>query len=83
MQAGQTIKVNCPSSLAYGGTPKYGHYNEDLIPADSPLDFELDVLECQNSIDKINEVNKNAENNAPVVYRRGEKQEPEEEAPVE
>jgi FKBP-type peptidyl-prolyl cis-trans isomerase len=71
MHAGQQLKVSCPSYLAYGGTPKYGHYNLDLIPADSPLVFELDVLECQQGIDKINEVNKKAKNNAPWVYRHG------------
>lgn len=71
MHAGQELKVSCPSYLGYGGTPKYGHFDRDLIPADSPLVFELDVLECQDSIEKINAVNKKAKNNAPMVYRHG------------
>lgn len=67
MHAGQELKISCPSELAYGGTPKYGHFNHDMIPADSPLVFVLDVLECQPTVDKINEVNKKAKNNAPMV----------------
>lgn len=71
MHAGQQLKVSCPSTLAYGGTPKYGHFDLDLIPADMPVVFELEVLECQQGIDNINQVNKKAKNNAPWVYRHG------------
>lgn len=73
MQAGQRVKTYCPAYLSYGGTPKYGHFGNDLIPADSPLVFELDILECENTIDKINAANKKAGNKAPVIYKRGEK----------
>lgn len=63
------LKIKCPSYLAYGGTPHYGHFENDLIPANSELIFELDILECQPDVEKINKVNKKAKNNAPIVYK--------------
>lgn len=47
-----------------------------MIPANTPLVFELEVLECQPSIEEINEVNEKANNNAPIVYRRGKRPAP-------
>ena len=69
------MKVACPSYLGYGGAAKYGQYGYDVIPGNSRLVFELDVLECQPSIEEINEANIKANNNAPMVYRRGQKRE--------
>ena len=71
MHAGQQMKVFCPGYLAYGGAARYGHYDLDVIPADMPVVFELEVLECQQGIDNINRVNKKKKNNAPWVYRHG------------
>ena len=67
MKAGQMLKLECPSYLAYGGNAKYGHFGHDLIPANSDLIFELEVLECESSVEKINAANRKAGNNAPVV----------------
>ena len=38
-----------------------------MIPGDSELTFELDVLECQPTIDKINDKNEEAGNRALYV----------------
>ena len=69
MHAGQVLKVKCPAYLAYGGTAKYGHFGLDVIPKDSDLVFELEVLECADSIEKFNEINKQAKNRAPWVCK--------------
>lgn len=72
------LKVECPGYLAYGGAAKYGQFGHDLIPANSDLIFELDVLECEDSVEKINAVNKKKGNNAPVVryFSEVEKEKP-------
>lgn len=70
MHAGQTLKIRCPSYLAYGGSSRYGHFDE-LIPGNSELIFELEVLECQPSVAKINAANKRSGNNAPLVVLHG------------
>jgi len=74
MKAGQMLKIECPGYLAYGGQAKYGHFGHDLIPANSALIFELDVLECEDSVEKINAANKKAGNKAPVVRYYGEEE---------
>lgn len=72
------LKLECPGYLAYGGASKYGQFGHDLIPANSDLIFELDVLECEDSVEKINAVNKKKGNNAPVVryFSEAEKEKP-------
>lgn len=66
MHAGQSLKIKCPSYYAYGGERRYGHF-DNIIPPDSTLTFELDVLECGGSIDEINAMNKKAGNRANKV----------------
>jgi len=66
MHAGQGLKIKCPSYYAYGGERRYGHF-DNVIPEDSTLTFELDVLECAGSVKEINAKNRKAKNNAAKV----------------
>ena len=56
--------MKCPATYAYGGTPRYGHFEHETIPSNSELTFELEVLECQPTVDKINDKNEAAGNRA-------------------
>jgi len=69
MHAGQGMRMKCPSYYAYGGERRYGHF-DNIIPEDSTLTFELEVLECASSVKEINAKNKKAGNKAAkvVVY---------------
>lgn len=65
MHAQESIKLKCPAFYAYGGTSRYGQFDHEIIPSNSELTFVLDVLECQPTIDKINDKNEAANNHAP------------------
>ena len=58
MKAGQTLKVECPSRLAYGGQEVYGQFDSYRIREDTDLNYELTVLNCEHSIDDLNNKNK-------------------------
>ena len=66
MHAGQSLRIKCPSYYAYGGERRYGHF-DNIIPEDSTLTFELDVLECDASVKGINAKNRKAGNKAAKV----------------
>lgn len=67
MQAGESIEMQCPSYFANGGNEIYSHFGSRTIPPNSDLYYELEVLECESSINSLNERNKEAGNNAPLV----------------
>ena len=50
----------------YGGNSKKGHFG-DVIPGNSELIYQLDVLECYHNIDKFNAANKKSGNRAPII----------------
>jgi len=56
MHAGEKIKMFCPSHWANGGAEVYGSFNSFRIPADTDLTYEFEILECEASVDKINEL---------------------------
>jgi len=56
MHAGEKIKMFCPAHWANGGAEVYSHFDSYRIPPDTDLTYEFDVLECEASIDKINEL---------------------------
>ena len=45
--AGQSVGLKCPAHYANGGAEVYGDYDSYRIPANTPLDYELEVLECE------------------------------------
>jgi FKBP-type peptidyl-prolyl cis-trans isomerase len=47
MQAGETIEIQCPSYYANGGNEIYSHFGSGVLPANSDLFYELEVLECE------------------------------------
>jgi FKBP-type peptidyl-prolyl cis-trans isomerase len=57
MQAGEVIDMECPSYFANGGNEKYGHFGSSTIPANSDLFYQLEVLECEGSINSLNDKN--------------------------
>lgn len=67
MHAHEAITVKCPGFYAYGGTSRYGHFGNDVIPGNAELTFVLNVLECQPTIDKINDRNEATHNKAPRI----------------
>ena len=67
MQAGETIDMYCPSYFANGGNELYTHFGSGTIPANSDLFYELEVLECEQSINSLNEKNYAAGNHAPLT----------------
>lgn len=68
LHAHESITVKCPSFYAYGGAERYGHFGHVTIHGNSELTFVLDVLECQPTVDKINDKNEAARNRALRVY---------------
>lgn len=54
MHAGEKIKMFCPSYYANGGAEVYGHFDSFLIPKNTDLTYEFEILECESSTDKIN-----------------------------
>jgi len=56
MHAGEKIKMFCPSHWANGGAEVYGHFDSFRIPPNTDLTYEFEILECEASIDKINEL---------------------------
>ena len=67
LHAHESIKVKCPAFYGYGGISRYGHFGNDVIPSNAELTFVLEVLECQPTVDKINDKNEASHNKAPRV----------------
>lgn len=57
MQAGEVVDMECPHYYAYGGTEKWSHFGAKKIPSNTDLEFKLEVLECEASIEALNEKN--------------------------
>lgn len=74
LHASESITIKCPAFYGYGGAARYGHFGHETIPSNSELTFEIDVLECQPTIDKINDKNEAAGNRALRVYSKGDDQ---------
>jgi hypothetical protein len=58
MNLGGQISIACPAYLSNGGREEYSHMGSLKIPSNTPLTYELEVLECEGSIDSINEKSK-------------------------
>jgi hypothetical protein len=72
MQAGEEVDMICPHYYAYGGEEKWSHFGAKKIRPYTDLEFKLEVLECESSIDAINQKNQMAGNNAPLVEKRSD-----------
>jgi FKBP-type peptidyl-prolyl cis-trans isomerase len=46
LHAGERIKIACPAYLANGGAEMYSHIGSKKIPANTPLTYEIEILEC-------------------------------------
>lgn len=58
LNQGEKISISCPAYLSNGGREEYSHMGSKKIPSNTPLTYELEVLECEDSIDKINDKSK-------------------------
>jgi hypothetical protein len=67
MQAGEVIDMTCPTYFANGGNELYTHFGSGTIPANSDMYYELEVMECEGSINALNEKNTDSGNKAPLV----------------
>lgn len=47
MHTGAVLRIYIPPSLGYGDQVQYDNYGNVLIPADSYLDFEIELLDVQ------------------------------------
>lgn len=54
LKAGQQIKMDCPAYEANGGAEVYGDFDSFRIPKNTPLTYELDVLECDSNLEEFN-----------------------------
>ena len=54
LHAGEKIKMFCPAWSANGGAEVYGDFDSFRIPVNTDLTYDLEVIECQPSIDTIN-----------------------------
>jgi len=72
MQAGEEVDMVCPHYYAYGGVEKWSHFGAKKIPANTDLEFKLEVLECEESIDALNEKNQLSNNKAPLIEKQSE-----------
>lgn len=59
--------MQCPSYFANGGNELYTHFGSGVIPAHSDLFYELEVLECEQTINSLNDKNQEAGNKAPLI----------------
>jgi hypothetical protein len=62
----------CPHYYAYGGVEKWSHFGAKKIPANTDLEFKLEVLECEENIDALNERNQLSNNKAPLIEKQSE-----------
>ena len=46
LHAGEKLKISCPAYLANGGSEEYSHIGSKKIPANTPLTYEIEILEC-------------------------------------
>ena len=58
LNAGEKIKLACPAYLSNGGTEYYSHLSSKKIPEQTPLTYELEILECEPTVAKINKAGK-------------------------
>lgn len=54
MHAGEKLKLFCPAVYANGGAETYGDFDSFRIPENTDLTYDLEVLECEGTINKIN-----------------------------
>ena len=69
MKAGTELNMLCPSYFAHGGAMIYSDLNHYRIAPDTDLKFELEVLECEDTVSKINHRNKISGNGADMIGR--------------
>jgi FKBP-type peptidyl-prolyl cis-trans isomerase len=49
MKPGDKMTVECPAKLAYGQTKNvYSDFSSEVIPVNSDLTYEIEVLSCLN-----------------------------------
>lgn len=48
MKPGDKMNVHCPAKLVYGGANVYSDFSSEVIPPNSDLTYELEVLSCLN-----------------------------------
>ena len=54
LHAGEKIKIFCPARWANGGAEGYSDLDSFRIPENTDLTYDLEVLECEPSINTIN-----------------------------
>jgi hypothetical protein len=54
MHAGEKIKISCPAVYANGGAETYGDFDSFRIPENTDLTYDLEVLECEPTVNLMN-----------------------------
>lgn len=58
LHSNEKIKVSCPAYLSNGGAVQYSHFGSQKIPANTPLIYELEILECSHRFEDLLAVGK-------------------------
>ena len=66
--AGDKLKIDCPSRVAFQGKTPYSHFGSDPIPENSDMKFSLEVLSCSTYHEKA-EVPKKVEDTSGKKYK--------------
>lgn len=53
MNVGEKLKISCPAYLSNGGAEFYSHMGSKKVPANTPITYEIEVLECQMDLENI------------------------------
>lgn len=69
LHKGEKLKIECPAYLALGGAEVYSHFDSFRIPNNTPLTFELEVMNCESS-KKIKDFNKGNEAFGVAVVKK-------------
>lgn len=57
LHSNEKIRISCPAYLSNGGAEQYSHFSSQKIPADTPLTYDLEILDCQPNLKDIQRAN--------------------------
>jgi hypothetical protein len=73
LRAGEQVKLHCPAYYAQNGEGMHSQFSSQHISQDTPIDYEISLLECERSVDAINLVNKKYGSETIVEAKNDEK----------
>ena len=67
VSSGESITIDCPAFYAHGGSEFYSDFDHEKIRANTDLTFTLDILNCEETLEDLNEKNSADHNKAKKV----------------